>query len=51
MADIETDSENTTLMWAGWNSNLIPRDDETHKIWYLPQINMSTYPMQSLLKH
>ena len=51
MADIETDSENTTLMWAGWNSNLIPRDDETHKIWYLPQINMSTHPMQSLLKH
>ena len=41
MADIETDGKNTTPIWVGWNSNLIPRDDETQKIWYLPQINMS----------
>ena len=41
MADIETDGKNTTSMWVGWNSNLIPRDDETKKIWYLRQINMS----------
>ena len=40
MADIETDGENTTPVWVGWNSNLIPRDDETQKNWYLPQINM-----------
>ena len=25
----------------GWNSNLIPRDDETQKIWSLLQINIS----------
>ena len=41
MADIETDGKNTTPIWVGWNSNLIPRNDETQKIWYLPQINMS----------
>ena len=42
MADIETDSENTSRMWVGWNSNLIPRDDdETQKSWYLSQINKS----------
>ena len=41
MADIETDGKNTTPMWVSWNSNLIPRDDETQKMWYLPQINMS----------
>ena len=41
MADIETDAKNTTPIWVGWNSNLIPRDNETQKIWYLPQINMS----------
>ena len=40
MADIETDEENTTPMWVDWNSNLIPRDDETQKIWYLPQRNI-----------
>ena len=31
MADIETDGENTTPVWVGWNSNLIPRGDETQK--------------------
>ena len=41
MADTETDAKNTTPIWVGWNSNLIPRDNETQKIWYLPQINMS----------
>ena len=29
MADIETDTENTTPILVDWNSNLIPRDDET----------------------
>ena len=33
--------KNTTSMWVGWNSNLFPRDHETQKIWYLPQISMS----------
>ena len=41
MADTETDAKNTTPIWVGWNSNLIPRDNKTQKIWYLPQINMS----------
>ena len=41
MAHIETDDEKNTPMWVGWNSDLIPRDDNTQKIWYLPQINMS----------
>ena len=41
ITDIETDVENRPPMWVGWNSNLIPRDDETQKNWYLPRINMS----------
>lgn len=39
MASIERDGENTTLVWVGWNTNLIQRDDNTQK--NLPQINMS----------
>ena len=31
MADIETDGENTTPMWVGWNSSF-PRDNETQKM-------------------
>ena len=41
MTDIETDGEDTIPMWVGWNPNLIPKDDETQKMWYLPQISMS----------
>ena len=41
MADVATDTENSTPMWIGWNSNLIPSDDCTQEIWYLPQINQS----------
>ena len=39
MADVAADTENTTPMWIGWNSDLIPIDDCTQEIWYLPQIN------------
>ena len=39
MASIERDGENTTLVWVGWNTNLIQRGDNTQK--NLPQINMS----------
>ena len=28
-------------MWVSWNSNLIPRDDKTQKIWSLLKINIS----------
>ena len=41
MADVATDTENSTLMWIGWNSNLITSDDCFQKILYLPQINQS----------
>ena len=41
MADVATDTDNSTRMWIGWNSNLIPSDDYTQEIWYLPQINQS----------
>ena len=41
MADVATDTENSTPMWIGCNSNLIPSDDCTQEIWYLPQINRS----------
>ena len=41
MADVATDTENSTPMWIGCNSNLIPSDDCTQEIWYLPQINQS----------
>ena len=41
MADVTTDPNNSTPMWVGWNSMLIPRDEFNHKIWYLPQINQS----------
>ena len=41
MADVATDTDNSTRMWIGWNSNLIPSDDCTQEIWYLPQINQS----------
>ena len=42
MADVTTATENSTPMWIGWNSNLIPSDDCTEEIWYLPQINQSS---------
>ena len=51
MADIETDGKNTIPMWVDWILKLIPRDDEKQKIWYLAQINMSQYPIQSFLKN
>ena len=41
MADVASDTDNSTRMWIGWNSNLIPSDDYTQEIWYLPQINQS----------
>ena len=41
MVDVATDTENSYPMWIGWNSNLIPSDDCTREIWYLPQINHS----------
>ena len=42
MADVTTDPDNSTRMWVGWNSTLIPHNDFTQKIWYLPQINQSS---------
>ena len=51
MADTETDGKNTIPMWVDWILKLIPRDDEKQKIWYLAQINMSQYPIQSFLKN
>ena len=50
MADIETDTKSTTHIWVGWNSNLIPKDDETQKSWCLSQI-CPQHLMQALLKH
>ena len=41
MPDFATDTENSTSMWIGWTSNLIPSDDCAQEIWYLPQINQS----------
>ena len=41
MADVATDTENSTPVWIGWNSNLIPSDDCSREIWYLPQTNQS----------
>ena len=41
MADVATDTDNSTRMWIGWNSNLIPSDDCTQEIWYLREINQS----------
>ena len=41
LEDVATDTENSTPMWIGWNSNLIPSDDCFQEIWYLPQINQS----------
>ena len=41
MADVATDTENSTAIWIGWNSNLIPSDDCIQEKWYLPQINPS----------
>ena len=41
MADVTTDPDNSTPMWVGWNSMLIPRKEFSQKIWYLPQINQS----------
>ena len=41
MADVATETENSHPMWIGWSSNLIPSDDCTREIWYLPQINQS----------
>ena len=35
MEDVATDSENSTPMWIGWNSNLIPSDNCFQEIWYL----------------
>ena len=32
MADVAVDTENSTPMWIGWNSNLIPSDDCTEEI-------------------
>ena len=41
MADVATDTENSTTMWIGWNSNFIPSDDCTQELWYLPETNQS----------
>ena len=46
MKDVATDTKNSTPMWIGWNSNLIPSDDCIKEIWYLPQINQSKRHMQ-----
>ena len=34
-------TQDSTPMWIGWNSNLIPSDDGTQEIWYHSQINQS----------
>ena len=42
MADFNIEAEDkTTPMWVGWNAMLIPRDNFTQSIFYLPQINQS----------
>ena len=47
MADVCTDTTDTTPMWVGWNARLIPRDDERQVVEYLKQINQSptSYPV------
>ena len=42
MADVAADTKNSTPMWIGLNSNLIPSGDYTQEIWHLPRINQST---------
>ena len=41
MTNVVTDTKNSTPLWIDWNSNLIPSDDCTQEIWYLPEINQS----------
>ena len=41
MADVTTDSTDSTPMWVGWNANLIPREDFKQTIGYLPQLKQS----------
>ena len=41
MADVAADTKNSTPMWVGLNSNLIPSSDYTQGIWHLPRINQS----------
>ena len=40
IADIETDCENISPVWVGWNPNLISRNNETQKMRYLQRLNM-----------
>ena len=42
MEDVAADTKNSTPMWIGLNSNLIPSGDYTQEIWHLPPINQST---------
>ena len=42
MADVAADTKNSTPMWIGLNSNLIPSGDYTQETWHLPRINEST---------
>ena len=41
MIDVYTHPTKNIPMWSGWNSLLLPRDNNIQKIWYLPQINES----------
>ena len=44
MADIETNDKNTTPIWIGWNSNLIPRDDETEDLVFATNEHVTNIP-------
>ena len=35
-----TNEDQTTLMFVGWNSMLMPKDDQLQQVLYLPQINL-----------
>ena len=41
MVDMLTNHDHHTPLWTGWNSRLIPRDEDIQKIWQLPQLNQS----------
>ena len=41
MADVATNSEDSTPMWVGWNASLLPRDDTRQVVEYVKQINQS----------
>ena len=46
MAGFIFNDNDTTPIWAGWNSKYNPQNKTTQKICYLPQINQSVYQHQ-----